>query len=290
MQNPIIITSEQAERTDEYLRTLAKEKDTITVHLQSLFGRCCLATTESMFVSEQIDLNRLNQDLSAFVDVINNNSQSHNLALDPLLVLEADLMLRNARTVNPVFSKITDRIAEELSQQPSKILSTGRVRLMAAHLQRLNYSVKAATPDKLSTELLRSSSVWISASQQDLVGLTENLLANGTPLNPTQSEILSLIALAELRNYHVDVACKLLRLVLQHGQISSITREAVNYVALQRRRNGAYGFVSPFLEQHDTRHSDLDLALYLPMTLNATWIFHVAMRNTAENNSAPVAA
>jgi hypothetical protein len=82
--------------------------------------------------------------------------------------------------------------------------------------------------------------------------------------------------LAELRNYRVDVACKLLRTALQLGIPCPEAAEGINFIALQRRRDGYYGFSNPLLESAEAS-ADKRLSLYLPLTINAVWLFKVQM-------------
>jgi len=47
---------------------------------------------------------------------------------------------------------------------------------------------------------------------------------------------------------------------------------ALNFIALQRRRDGRYGFLDRLAEKPE-QTADPDTALFLPMTLNAAWLF-----------------
>jgi hypothetical protein len=180
-------------------------------------------------------------------------------------------------------------VAKELSAQPEKVSSLGRVRLLNDRLRDLGYAVEKVGPHRSAAILLKTVSSWLNAPLAELGDLVDHLMADGDPLDPVQSEALSLIALAELRNYRVDVGCKVLRLVLRQGEISGETTEALNYVAVQRRRNGSYGFTNPFQEKNADAVAN-DLSLHLPMTLNAAWLFYTANTDSARRAEVAEAA
>jgi len=60
--------------------------------------------------------------------------------------------------------------------------------------------------------------------------------------------------------------------VLQLGVPGEETRDGVDFIALQRRRDGRYGFLDRLAEKPE-QTADPDTTLFLPMTLNAAWLF-----------------
>jgi hypothetical protein len=131
-----------------------------------------------------------------------------------------------------------------------------------------------AAPCKESAALLRSPEQWFNVPVNVLSEIADHLVAERRILDDLSADVLSLIALAELRNYRFDVGCKLLRAVIQKGESGVKTVEAMNFVALQRRRDGYYGFSNQFVESGESA-PDKHLSLYLPLTLNAVWLFRI---------------
>ncbi len=228
MHDQTFLTPQQASRTDEYLRTLAQRYDHAGVRLQAFFGRCCLATADCYTGPGGVDAARVHDDLAAYAHAIATDPNAGQLGLDPLLVAEADCMLRAAGLQTPALAIMTERIARELAAQPSQVSSMGRVRLVAARLRALGHNVKMAAPSSQAAGLMKRPPSWLSAPTAELTDMVDHLTADCTPLDAAQSHILSLIALAELRNYRVDIGCKVLRLVLQQGAIAEETVEALN--------------------------------------------------------------
>lgn len=274
------LTSLQAAHTDDYLRQVGETHPTASVRLQTLFGRCCLAAVPEYQGPPGVDLSRVLSDVGSYAENLLRDPNADRLGLDPLLLVEADWLLQQSGHPIPALRPLTARVAKELTAQPEKVSSLGRVRLLTDRLRDLGYAVEEVAPHRSAAILLKTVSSWLNAPLAELGDLVDHLMADNEPLDTTQSEALSLIALAELRNYRVDVGCKVLRLVLRQGEISDETSEALNYVAVQRRRNGSYGFINPFQEKNpDTVASDL--SLHLPMTLNAAWLFYTARTNAA---------
>lgn len=269
------LTAQQAAHTDDYLRRVGEEHPTASVRLQSLFARCCLAAVAEYQGPQGVDLSRVLSDMGIYAENLLRDPKADQLGLDPLLLVEADWVLQESGHPVPALRPLSARVAKELAAQPEKVSSLGRVRLLTDRLSDLGYIVEQAAPHRSAAILLKTVSSWLNTPLAELGDLVDHLMADGEPLDTIQSEALSLIALAELRNYRVDVGCKVLRLVLRQGEITEETSEALNYVAVQRRRNGSYGFTNPFQEKNPDMVAS-DLSLHLPMTLNAAWLFYTA--------------
>jgi len=122
--------------------------------------------------------------------------------------------------------------------------------------------------------MLKSPEKWFSATALEMAEIADHLQADQRPLDSLSSRILSLIALAELRNYRIDLGCVLLRTVLQLGEPCAESEDALNFIALQRRRDGRYGFPNQFVESSEPG-DDQHLKIYLPLTVNAVWLHSV---------------
>jgi hypothetical protein len=111
-----------------------------------------------------------------------------------------------------------------------------------------------------------------------LAEIADHLLADRRPMDEIGVQILSLIALAELRNYRVDLGCVLLRAVFQLGVPCAESMEALHFIALQRRRDGRYGFANQFGEAAEP-DEEQHLNMYLPLTVNAVWLLSMDAAN-----------
>lgn len=281
------LSPEQAAKTYDYLRSLSERYATITVWVQSLFARSCLAT----YPDFSFDLQQVGKEASSVADAILSASKQEQLGLDPLLIVETYLMLRKAGCDVPQLATLTKRIATELAMQSKDIRSRGRVRLIASRLSYLGYAVDINKPRAQVSALVRSTDNWLALPSSDLSEIVDHLFADSTVINEINSQILSLVALGELRNYKVDIGCKVLRLVILQGTFCDEATEALNYIAVQRRRNGGYGFVNPFTEETQEplqQPLNIDLSLHLPMTLNAVWLFAIEATRRSDWKSSAI--
>jgi hypothetical protein len=149
---------------------------------------------------------------------------------------------------------------------------------MAAQLAALGFGVRPARPTKAMAALLATPENWFDASSAELAEIADHVAADGERLDSISTCILSLVALAELRNYRVDLGCSLLRAALEFGEPCAESVDALNFIALQRRRDGRYGFPNQFAETASPA-GDPNLTIYLPLTVHAVWLFRVAARN-----------
>jgi hypothetical protein len=212
----------------------------------------------------------LQADVLSYVATLRNHPDASNLNLDPMLVIEAHRLLSTHQVSITGFEQLIDKIANELESQPGDTLKLGRVRLMAERLRTFGYSIPNSSPGKDAARLLRLTNAWLTTSTTLLDDMLDHLFADKATLSEEQTSLLSLIALAELRNYRLDIGSKILRLIVMHGVANEETNDALTYMLLQRRNDGAYGFATPFDEQNWQR-SSVDLKIYLPLTLNVLW-------------------
>jgi hypothetical protein len=264
---PVWLSDDDAVVTASYLAGLSERSPDIAANVQTLFGRCCLST-----LSDEIDLDALAGEAAVLGRRILDYPDPHQLALDPLLLMESHLIFERAGKRIAVLHELHDRMASELLQQPAEAQRIGRVRVIASRLASLGYRVQVAKPGKDAAALLKSPERWFGASVTQLADLADHLIADSRRLDSISTKILSLIALAELRNYRVDLGCTLLRAVFQLGEKCSEAMDALSFIALQRRRDGRYGFSNQFAESAE-RDGDQHMSLYLPLTVNAVWLF-----------------
>lgn len=270
--DPLWLSPGEANDTLTYLSGLADTSNTgATIH--SLFARCHLAT----LWRSGVNLNDLGEEAGRLCARLLTDQHAAPANLDPLLLIEIYRILKQEGIDVAMVGGVLERMAVELAAQPPETLRIGRLRLIASQLASLGVAVRPAGASKQMLALLNSPEKWFVASAGELGEIVDHLLANQQQLGEIPIEILSIIALAELRNYRVDLGCALLRAVFQLGKPCAAAIEALNFIALQRRRDGRYGFAHRFgeaLEPDDQQH----LNLYLPLTANAIWLFAVAHR------------
>lgn len=265
---PTPLSTEESLTTSTYLSELPSKFPGIGVEVPSLFGRCCLASISGM------GLDRLGMEAADLANRILNHPEPDRLDLDPLLLIEIHQMLQAAKTNIAVLGSVLTRIALLLQMQPTETRQVGRARLVAAQLNSAGFFNSPAKKSREMASLLDSPDRWFGCSVAQLAELADHLLADAEPLDEISAKILSLLALAELRNYRVDLGCTLLRAVFQLGVPMAESTEALNFIALQRRRDGRYGFANQFADGAKPE-SDPHLSMFLPLTVNAVWLFRV---------------
>ena len=198
------LSDEQIARTAAYLAEVRERyAGNAVVHVQSLFGRCCLA-----MLQRNPAWDALAAEVAGLAEDLVRQAPSD---LDPLPLIEVDRMMKESgRTVGSL-EQLLSRIAPELESQPLEIRSIGRVRHIASLLSQGGFPIATARPSKDAAALLADVASWVTASAARLSDMADHLAADRTSLDETATRLLALIALGELRNYRLDVGCKLLR-------------------------------------------------------------------------------
>ena len=274
------LSTEQIALTSKYLAEMTERFASPIAAIQPLFGRCCLATLPSSIPC----WDTLTREVAWVAAGILSHPDPASLSLDPLPIIEIYTMIKGIDREVPEMRQILERVGPDLEAQPPEIRSTGRVRQIASTLSKLGFPNQVASPTKETKNLLNEKESWFSAPASKLSDLADHLIADDVPLDETDTKILSLIALGELRNYHLDIGCKLLRTVLQLGVPGEETRDGVDFIALQRRRDGRYGFLDRLAEKPE-QTADPDTTLFLPMTLNAAWLFKTEAASMAMSSA-----
>lgn len=276
------LSAEEALATSTYLKKLTREFPGVVVAVQSLFGRCCLASAFDLNLEE---LAAEAQDLGSQVL---NHPESERLGLDPLLLIEIRSMLQQAGKKLEPLDELLLRIASALAAQPAETRRIGRVRNIAAKLASGGFPIRNADKTPEMSRLVDSPDRWFGCSVAQLSELVCHLTADSEPLDEISTRILSLLALAELRNYRVDLGCLLLRAVFELGEPCMESSEALHFIALQRRRDGRYGFPNQFASG-TTPEGDPQLSVFLPLTVNVAWLFRIQAEHHQRRQSAMTA-
>jgi hypothetical protein len=84
-------------------------------------------------------------------------------------------------------------------------------------------------------------------------------------------EVLSAVMLVACRQYRLDAASRLLRVMayLRHDQL--MIAEGAEFIAFQQRLEGSFGFLNPLAPGYDRLPSDRDIWVHLPFTVAALW-------------------
>lgn len=276
---PERLSTEQIALTSKYLEDVRERYSTPVLAVQSLFGRCCLA----MLPESPLCWDVLANESSRLASNILTYPNAACLDLDPLPIIEICLMMKEESGGAPELQELLAKISPELNTQSIEVRSMGRVRLIASLLAQLDLPSPVATPSKSAAALLSDYERWLTAPAAHLSDLADHLIADHVQLDETNTSLISLIALGELRSYRIDVGCKLLRAALELGKPCEETRDGVDFMALQRRRNGRYGFPDR-LTENTSQMADPELNLFLPMTLNAAWLFKIEAASLANSN------
>ncbi len=267
---PLSLSAEEAAATAVYLKELSDRSSNLTVVAQSLFARCCLYG----LCRSALSLEGLSREANALGSLILTDPQPEQLGMDPVLLIEIYKMMKGSGAEPAVFRTLLVRMATELAAQPEETRRIGRVRLIASQLAALGFAIRPDRPTREMERMLRTPERWFTASAAEMAEIADHLLAGEDSLDHLSTRILPLIALAELRNYRVDLGCALLRVVCQLGERCPESEDALNFVALQRRRDGRYGFPNQMAESA-APGDDQHLKLYLPLTVNAVWLLSV---------------
>lgn len=281
---PLSLSAEEAVITASYLKQLSDGSSNLTLVAQSLFARCCLAG----FSGSALDADHLGAEAVALGNRILDHPQPGQLDMDPLLLIEIHRRLQAFGINAAPIRALLERMAPELLAQPADTQRMGRVRLIASQLKQLGFAIRQAEPAKQMAAKLKSPEKWFAASAVEIAEIADHLLADQRPLDGLTSRILSLIALAELRNYRIDLGCVLLRAVRRLGEPCPESTDALHFIALQRRRDGRYGFPNQFAESPEPG-DDQHLRIYLPLTVNAVWLFSVEAECRLQSQVAVVA-
>ncbi len=272
-----IITDKQRSVTLAYLERFRDEARLLSL---ACFARCCILLTEPNSQSIQ----QAGQEAEAMAKTVQDHRDPDSLQLDPLLLVAHFNMLAQAGCATPRLRELVQLIANEMTDLPEDVRSSGRTGHLARLLARNGVATWSgrtnAGPDLLGDDVLLLQS---SDAIQELI---ERLSASSIPLTKTTVEILSLIALSELRDYRLDCGIGILRFLIETGWDNDYMDEAVRFVALQRTVAGTYGFFNPLVD-NGLDAEEQDRGLHLPNTLNAVWLIKLVADHARSVETSP---
>lgn len=253
------ISQAQAEKSLSYLQQLKSTHQDVTSQIQLMNVFTCI---HLMFPEITTDTELQN----SFSDFVATVKSSDNDA-DPLIVLTVIQHFQRLGVDTSESNVLLETMQKELNNQPDSVRTMGRIRVLAKLLNDIGFTIKEAKTTANEKALVQNFESWFTLPETELSNLADLLLVQGQRLTEQDSEILSLIAIAELRNYKVDLGCKLLRVILAYGVISKTTQEALQFIALQRSSKGSYGFLNPFKNQ-DMPEQQMEKQFTIPFILN----------------------
>lgn len=271
MNTMTLLSDRQAVGTLDYLAGFAASGAVADSDLETAvvaaFARCCILTGTTAAGDPRLAA----REAEAVAALLLEHPQREALALDPLLVLEHHKMLHDAGLSTPRFAELAEAIAARLALLDDQTRAQARTRRMT----RLLAYVGIGAPPAPVAAALASPGRLLLESFEALAERIDVATANAEPLAPETGTILAMLALAELREYRLDLGAHLLRYLLTCGYRDAYVAEALAFIALQRTHAGSYGFVDP-LREDGRSAAERETGFRLPVTLNAVWLLHLA--------------
>jgi hypothetical protein len=267
---PYRLSAGQAARSRNFLDQLDDLNASTGDALLALFARICLA-----HISEDAKHHEINDRVDGFASSIIDRPGNSQTAIDPLLIMCLQDGYRRLGFSSDSLNTIIDKLAVETGALPRKIRESGRLRLTTSMLERSGHPLRPSpVPIRFRPQNIRPERV-LRGSDEFLAELADHLLATSQPLDEDLSWPLSLVALSVLRNYRIDLACRILRALIACGADNALIHDALQFIAVQRCSDGGYGFTNPFSETIGDP-ADQERGFRLPVTANALWLFDQA--------------
>jgi hypothetical protein len=265
-----LISSGQAETTLAYLRQNYDVAAAPAEAMLATFARGCLMTDAGALDRPAIAAAEAEEMAGALSD----HPAGAALKLDPVILVSHYRMVEQSGAL-PVFHRLVAKVAGELEAQPEEVQKLGRVRLLRRMLADAGFMSPPQPRPEKALGLLHDAAALLVAGHAEIDDLIDHLAANGAAIPAEVAEILSYVALAELRNYHVDWSSKVLRFLIGVGSVGDCVVEAVRFIALQRSTSGGYGFKDP-LKEDPLEPLERFRSFHLPITLHAVWLIKLA--------------
>lgn len=265
-----LLNTEQAQTTYYWLNQIQAQYQSPQIHWQILFAKTHLALNPMI----EMDIEQLSEEATELTAKTLHSLQSA-VDLDPQLILSVALAYQERNINIPKLTELVDKIGQSLQSQSATVQVMGRVRNMNKHLIELGCNNQLSQQPKAIQKQLKDDAAWLTLPNDELIEMALHCIADNRQLNEQESEIISLIALGEMRNNQIDAASKLLKLVIELGVLGDATQESLNFVAMQRRRQGYYGFNNPLVDEQ-VQSDELLITYHLPLTINILWLFNRA--------------
>lgn len=242
--------------------------DNISTILLTSFARGCI----HLMGDDNKSMSAAQSEAEAAYEIVLAHPNPNSLSLDPAVISSHYSMLVENGLSSTSMEDVVKNLLSSLRLQPEALLCQSRVRLAVSMLKQAGVEVHLSESPYWVSKLLRNPNKLYTMTSSEVQQFVEHVTADELIIEPELVEVLSLIALSELRNYRVDLGSKILRLLLSRGCYHTYAEEGLRFVALQRRRDGGYGFLDPLREHIDVKINPM-VAFHLPVTLNAVWLF-----------------
>lgn len=255
------LTAIQVEATLAYLAPFARPVPPTATSVLATFARACVLTGWCALDA----LDQAREEAEALAASILDAPDPRSLDLDPLVLAAHHAMLREAGVKSPSLRAVMDALHADLRALPAQIRTSGRVRHTAALLARSGIGDGPMPPPDVAGD----PHGLALAPREDVLEAIDHLWA-GAPSSPELEEVLGFIALAEFRDYRIDLGSKIVRWLVSRGVRSEAVRESLAFVQLQRSSKGCYGFLDPFEHLNSTSDEQAE-SFHVPITANALW-------------------
>lgn len=268
MTKELLISSEQAATTANYLEKLFNPEAGLPSALMVALSEACLATLHE----DQVDHNGMLGRLTRLERVISTSPDPDSLGLDPLILTKLAVALSRTRVGTLPMDGIFARLTEELKQQDEAVLQSGRVRLLSSLLHSVGININVAPPPQEFALAPVSAKQLLQADDDRLLVISDQLGSGGVNIAEDAHEIFGAIMLTILRDYRLDVASRMLRAMLIREIDYPAAMDGLQFLAVQRSCDGMYGFSDPFSDKYPDQNAR-DFEFRLPVTVNTLWLF-----------------
>ncbi|GAC1659008.1 MAG: hypothetical protein NVS4B13_02930 [Candidatus Elarobacter sp.] len=194
-------------------------------------------------------------------------------ALDALVVCELQRRLPHAGLSSAAVARLAAAAASSVKAAPPEVRAQGRVRYLTRALADAGLLGRSLlTPHPAGVDaLLAHPEGLFEANNDQLIDLCDHLDAGAVDIEQVAADVLALVALGELRNYSIDAGCRLVRTLARVGNRSAAYADGVDFLRMQRRADGSYGFLNPFLDLSAAGITEPQTQFFLPLTMNVVW-------------------
>jgi hypothetical protein len=204
--------------------------------------------------------------------------ERESLDLDPLMLIGIFRLLREMKLdVAPLRSMI-EEVSFQIAGLDSSTAKVGRVRHIAASLMELGFDAPGSSRPRSVTSLISDPGRLLLESSEVISDVVDHLVADRLEIDQDLGMLLALIGLSECRAYNIETATKILRYLIETGIRAPTVTEGLTFIALQRRRNGSYGYIHPE-RRPDQTDIEVECSFFLPVTFNAISLLMTGYRH-----------
>ena len=278
-------TANQIENTLDYLGRLIGPSPSVETKASTLASICFSRACALLLVPDEDAKRKAEAEAERMGQWLLHHPNSNNLDLDPLILASHYDLLTSHRLNTQSYGELVGRIAQALRGMPANMAEQGRIRLIASLLSRNDLDCGPGHKRPGAESTLEDPSAILVMDERRMIDALDHAYADDRTCGAEASRALALVALTDLRNYRIDLACRTLRYLLAFGTDLDYVQDALDFIGLQRRAKGGYGFFDP------ERSAELpaekrEIEYHLPITLNCVWTMNAAARRAAKGPTA----